>query len=81
MCDYESAAPLWEDVCVTSLIHASSYHLKDEEKSCRAELKHLGFKEQVLKEKKRLLTQFSQHVSSIHSVQVCSPEGVRVVCH
>ena len=40
-------------------------------KSCNLELKRLLFKEEVLKEEKKLLDRFANHISSVHSIKVC----------
>ena len=44
--------------------------MQEEIKECQVELKHLEFREQVMKKEKELLAKFASHISSVHSMKV-----------
>ncbi len=43
---------------------------QEEISACEIDVKRLTFKEQVLKDEKKLLDKFASHISSVHTVKV-----------
>jgi len=55
---------------ITIEFYACSLFGQEEISACEIDSKRLTFKEQVLKEEKKLLDKFADHISSVHSVEV-----------
>ena len=51
-------------------IESKLFILQQEIAECVSELETLGFREEVLRKEKELLSQFARHISKTHSVKV-----------